>query len=280
MTLRAAPYAGGMAATGGRPRPPVAVALKAWRERRRLSQLALATRADVSQRHLAAIEAGKARPSADMLLHLARHLDVPLRQRNDLLLAAGYAPRYSAVAWDDDDFAPVREAVGAVLRAHEPAPAIVVDHRWDLLAGNRAARLLTAGVAPELLVPPVNVLRACLHPDGLARRVRNLGEWADHVLANLGKQLALAPSAPLEALRDELLGHLAALGVTPATGPGPPRLAVPFHLATEAGDLRLLATVATFGTALDATLAELTIEAFLPADDATREALARLSPPR
>jgi transcriptional regulator with XRE-family HTH domain len=276
-TAAAPPYAGRMATAGGR--PPVAVALRAWRERRRLSQLALAERAEVSQKHLAYIEAGRARPSAEMVLHLARHLDVPLRQTNDLLLAAGYAPRYSAVDWDDPGFAPVREAVAAVLRAHEPAPAVVVDHRWDLLAGNRAARLFTAGVAPELLVPPVNVLRVCLHPDGLARRIRNLGEWGDHVLTNLGKQLALAPSADLGSLRDEMAGHLAAQGVTPATDPGPPRLAVPLHLATEAGDLRLLATVATFGTALDATLAELTIEAFLPADDETRRALARLAPP-
>ena len=233
-----------MATNGSR--PPVAVALRAWRDRRQLSQLALAERAQISQKHLSFIETGRTQPSPEMLLHLARHLDVPLRHRNDLLLAAGYAPRYSAVAWDDHEFAPIREAVHTVLYAHEPAPAIVLDHHWNLLAANQAASLLAEGAAPELLEPPVNVLNLCLHPQGLAPRILNLDEWSDHILTNLGKQLALAPSPTLGALRDDLLGHLASLGVTPTTHADPPRLAVPLHLDTPDGHLRLLATIATF----------------------------------
>jgi transcriptional regulator with XRE-family HTH domain len=259
-------------------RPAVATAVRAWRERRQLSQLALAERAKVSQKHLSFIETGRTMPSREMLLHLAHHLDVPLRHRNDLLVAAGYAPRYSAVAWDDDEFAPIREAVHTVLHAHEPAPTVVVDHCWNLLAANRAASLLAEDVAPELLEPPVNVLRLCLHPEGLAPRILNLDEWSDHILTNLAKQIALAASPPLEALRDELLGHLASQGVTPTTHPEPPRLAVPLHLDTSDGPLRLLVTIATFGTALDATLAELTIEAFLPADPASLDILTRRQP--
>lgn len=262
-----------MATNGSR--PAVAAALRSWRERRQLSQLALAERAKVSQKHLSFIETGRTVPSREMLDYLAHHLEVPLRHRNDLLVAAGYAPRYSTVAWDDDEFAPIREAVHTVLGAHEPAPAIVVDHSWNLLAANRAASVLAEGAAPELLEPQVNVLRLCLHPKGLATRILNLDEWSDHILTNLAKQIAVAPSPPLESLRDELLGHLATMGVTPTTHPEPPRLAVPLHLETADGQLRLLVTIATFGTAMDATLAELTIEAFLPADAASLHILTR-----
>lgn len=256
---------------------PIATVLRTWRQRRNLSQLALAQLAGISQKHLSFIEAGRARPSPEMILHLARHLDVPLRHRNDLLIAAGYAPRYGARAWSDEEFDDIRQAVADVLRAHEPAPAIVVDHSWNLLAANRAAAVLVEDVSEQLLRPPVNALRLCLHPDGIASRIVNLDEWADHILTNLDKQLALAPSATLGALREELAGYLTDLGTTPSIRPDPPRLAVPLHLLTSQGELRLLATISTFGTALDATLAELVIEAFLPADRASREVLTRLA---
>jgi transcriptional regulator with XRE-family HTH domain len=255
--------------------PPVGSLLRSWRERRRLSQLALAHLAQVSPKHLSFVETGRAVPSPEMVLHLARHLDVPLRHRNDLLLAAGYAPRHTALAWDDEELAPIRHAVRAVLAGHEPAPAIVVDRRWDLVDANRAAAVLTEGVAPQLLEPPVNVLRSCLHPAGLAPRIRNVGEWADHILTNLAKQLQLAPDPALEALHEELLGYAEALAVRPGSRDRGTRLAVPLHLATRDGDVRLVATIATFGTAVDATLAELAIEAFLPADAGSRRVLER-----
>lgn len=252
-----------MGANGSRPVGPL---LRAWRERRRLSQLALSELAQVSPKHLSFVETGKALPSPEMVLHLARHLDVPLRHRNELLVAAGYAPRHTAPAWDADELAPIRQAVRAVLAGHEPAPAIVVDRRWNLVEANRAAAVLAEGVAPELLEPPVNVLRSCLHPAGLAPRIKNLDEWADHVLTNLVKQLQLAPDPPLETLYRELLAHADALGVRPRQPDRGTRPAVPLHLATADGEVRLLATIATFGTAVDATLSELAIEAFLPAD--------------
>lgn len=249
--------------------------LRSWRQRRRLSQLALAELAEVSPKHLSFVETGRSRPSPEMVLHLARHLDVPLRHRNELLLAAGYAPRHTALAWDDDELAPAREAVRAVLAGHEPAPAIVVDRHWNLLGANRAASLLGDGVAPDLLAPPVNVLRACLHPRGLAGRIRNLDEWADHVLANLAKQVQVVADPVLLALHEELAGYASELGETPRAPGDGTRLAVPLHLATPDGDVRLLATIASFGTALDATLSELVIEAFLPADAETRAVLER-----
>jgi len=254
---------------------PVGTLLRSWRERRRLSQLALSELAEVSPKHLSFVETGRSRPSPEMVLHLARHLEVPLRHRNELLLAAGYAPRHTVLAWDDDELAPVRAAVHAVLAGHEPAPAIVVDRHWNLLGANRAASLLADGVAPELLVPPVNVLRTCLHPDGLAPRIRNLDEWADHLLANLAKQVRLAPDPALLALHEELAAYATDLGAPSRTPGDGTRLAVPLHLATPEGDVRLLATIATFGTALDATLSELVIEAFLPADPASRAVLER-----
>lgn len=229
----------------------------------------------MSPKHVSFVETGRSLPSPEMVLYLARHLEVPPRHRNDLLLAAGYAPRHTALTWDDDGFAPIRRAVRAVLTGHEPAPAIVVDRRWNLVAANRAASILTEGVVPELLEPPVNVLRTCLHPDGLARRIANLGEWAEHIIGNVEKQVQLAPDPSLKALRSELVSYLDALGVTPRTLLDGTRLAVPLHLATADGDVRLLATIATFGTAVDATLSELTIEAFLPADPETARALER-----
>src|SRR3954467_14336038 len=194
-------------------RPPVGVLLRDWRRRRRLSQLDLALEAGVSARHLSFVETGRSRPSAQMVLHLADQLEVPLRDRNGLLLAAGYAPEYGQRALDDPEMAPVRRALDLVLAGHDPYPAVVVDRAWNMVAANSAIGVLTAGVAPELLEPPVNVLRVSLHPDGMAPRIANLGEWRAHLLERLGRQVALTGDGGLSALYDELAAY-------PAPGAG------------------------------------------------------------
>jgi transcriptional regulator with XRE-family HTH domain len=253
-----------------RTRAGVGPQLREWRVRRRLSQLELALEAGVSARHVSFIETGRSRPSAEMVLHLADRLEVPLRERNGLLLAAGHAPRYSARSLADPELAAVRSAVGRVLEAHEPYPALAVDRQWNLVASNAALDPLLAGVAEALLAPPVNVLRLALHPDGLAPRVRNLGEWRAHLLHRLDRQLAVAADPALRELRAELSAYPGP-DVDPVTLPG--EVAVELRLATPGGELAFLSTVTTFGTALDVTVSELSIEAFLPADEATAAAL-------
>ncbi|MGR6318492.1 helix-turn-helix transcriptional regulator [Micromonospora soli] len=247
--------------------------LREWRERRRLSQLALAHEAEISPRHLSFVETGRARPSREMVLRLAEHLNVPLRDRNHLLLAAGYAPAYPQAALDSPELRRVRAAVRLVLRAHEPWPAVAVDRLWRLVDANAAVPVLTAGAAPHLLRPPVNALRLTLHPEGLAPRVVNLGQWRTHVLGRLRRQAALTADADLAALHDELSGYP---GGTPGPAPAEPApgdVVVPLRLRHGGGELHLLSTVSTFGTPLDVTVAELSIETFLPADEATAEAL-------
>ncbi|MGH9209059.1 MAG: helix-turn-helix domain-containing protein [Acidimicrobiales bacterium] len=247
--------------------------LRWWREFRRLTQLELGSMAEVSSKHISFIETGRTTPSRDMILHLARHLDVPLRDCNALLLAAGHAPQFSELAWDDDQFAPTRRLLGEVVAAHEPYPAIVVDRYWRLLTANRAGRILREGVHPELLAPPINVLRVCLHPRGLAPRIVNLDEWVDHVIGGLARQHALSPDDTLRCLRNEMVDYARVAGFEPRTHLGSGRVAVPMHLRVPEGSVRLLVTIATFGTALDVTLSELTIETFLPADAQTSEIL-------
>jgi transcriptional regulator with XRE-family HTH domain len=256
-------------------RPAVGALLRTWRQRRRLSQLDLALEAGVSARHLSFVETGRARPSAEMVVHLAEHLDVPLRDRNGLLLAAGYAPAYGQRDLDAPEMAPVRDALDRVLRGHEPYPALVVDRHWGLVAANRAIGLLTAGAAGHLLEPPVNVLRLGLHPDGLASRIANLHEWRAHLLDRLGRQAVVTGDPAVAALYDELAGY-------PAGDPAPApdldagAIAVPLRLRHEGGELRFISTVTTFGTAVDITLSELAVEAFLPADAATAAAVSKL----
>src|SRR4051794_28303285 len=164
--------------------------LRAWRMRRRLSQLQLATDAGVSARHLSFLETGRSKPSRELLLHLAEHLDVPLRERNALLVAAGYAPVYRETRFDDASMTPVREALDTILGGHEPYPAVIVDARWNLVSANAALGALLGGVSPALLEPPVNALRVSLHPDGMAPRIENLGEWSAHLLERLNRQIA------------------------------------------------------------------------------------------
>lgn len=195
-----------------------------------------------------------------MVVRLAESLELPLRERNELLLAAGYAPAYPESSLDDPELAPVREAIDRVLHGHLPYPALVVDRSGALIASNSAFGLITEGAAPELVGPGRNVYRLALHPDGLAPRIRNLSEWARHILAGLGH---------LEGLRDELAGYVP--GLEPSAGQL--GFAVPLQLRSLFGDLRLMTTVTTFATAVDVTLAELKLEAFLPADQETADAL-------
>ncbi len=249
-------------------RPRVGPLLRDWRQRRRLSQLDLAVGAGVSARHVSFVETGRARPSAEMVMQLAEHLDVPLRDRNALLLAAGYAPAFAQRDLDDPEMGPVRDVLDRLLRGHEPYPAIVVDRHWGLVAANRAVALLTEGAAPHLLEPPVNVLRLGLHPDGLAPRIRNLGEWRAHLLDRLSRQAVVSGDPALFALHEELAalpgaqpGLAASLEVS--------EIAVPLLLTVDGNELAFISTATSFGTAIEITVSELAIESFFPADEAT-----------
>lgn len=254
--------------------------LRDWRARRRLSQMALALNAEVSTRHLSFLETGRAQPSREMLIRLSEHLAVPLRERNTLLLAAGYAPAYPERPIDDPSLASARSVIERVLAGHEPFPALAVDRHWSLLAANRAVAPLLARVAPALLQPPVNVLRLSLHPEGLAPRIANLAEWRTHLLARLERQIEASGDPVLRDLLTELRG----LGQSePASGPASSRhdqeasqagVAIPFQLRTERGLLSFLSTTMVFGAPVDITLSELAIEAFFPADASTAEILA------
>ena len=250
--------------------PPVGELLRGWRQRRRLSQLDLSLEAEVSTRHLSFVETGRSKPSREMVLHLAEHLDVPLRERNPLLIAGGYAPVYQATEFTAPEMEAARDAVEKLLRAHEPYPAILVDRRWNLVSANAAAMLLVEGVDPSLIEPPVNVLRTSLHPRGLAPRIINLGQWSDHIIDNLRRTIAMTGDEELRALETELVGYAREMGVEPAPASDAPRsIAIPMRLRPfEATDqeLQFITMIATFGTPLDITLAELALETFLPAD--------------
>ena len=257
-------------------RPSVGALLKEWRQRRRLSQLDLALDAEVSARHVSFVETGRSKPSRELLLHLADHLDVPLRERNALLLAAGYAPVYAERPLDDAAMSPVREALDKVLAGHEPYPAVVVDGRWDLVTANGTAVAILGGVAPELLEPPVNTLRATLHPDGLARQITNLGEYSAHLLHRLRQQAMLSQDPELSALYDELRWYPGVEERSPAAFEPAALVFTTMRLRVGDEELAFFSTLATFGTALDVTLAELAIESFFPADATTEQALRRM----
>jgi transcriptional regulator with XRE-family HTH domain len=244
--------------------------LRQWRQRRRRSQLDLALDTGISARHLSFVETGRSRPSRAMLLRLGEHLDVPLRDRNALLLAAGLAPAYPHRRLDDPPMAAVADAVARILAAYEPYPALVVDRHWELVDANRAVAVLTAGCAGTLLEPPCNVLRLCLHPDGLAPRILTLGSWRAHLLARLRHQVSATGDPQLRKLLDELRAYPA-----PPAEPAPHAApVVPIRLTAPDGrELAFLSTTTLFGTPGDVTVDELAIEAFLPADDATATAL-------
>ncbi|MBS7696750.1 MULTISPECIES: helix-turn-helix transcriptional regulator [unclassified Chelatococcus] len=253
--------------------------LREWRQRRRFSQLDLASEAALSTRHLSFVESGRASASREMLLRLAEHLAMPLRIRNRLLLAGGFAPEHAERPLDSRDMAAAREAVEAVLAAHMPFPALAVDRHWNLVLANPALAPLLEGIAPQFLAPPVNVLRLSLHPDGLAPRIDNLAEWRHHLLERLTRQCDETGDPVLA----DLLAELSALPFRASkTRPGAANpIAVPLRLTVDDGScLSFLSTTTVFGTATDVTLAELTLECFYPADVATRAALlaAPLSP--
>ncbi len=257
--------------------PPVGGLLREWRQRRRLSQLALACDADISTRHLSFLETGRSLPSRDMVLHLSERLDIPLRERNRLLVAAGYAPLFPERPLADPALAQARKAVDLVLAGHEPYPALAVDRHWTLVTANGAARRLLAGAEPALLKPPVNVLRLSLHPKGLAPRIANLAAWREHLLARLRRQIELTADPVLRALLKELGDYPAPGGMPHSVEHDGADVAVPFELMTEAGLLAFFSTTTIFGTPVDITLSELALEAFFPADAATAEALRRLA---
>ena len=253
--------------------------LREWRQRRRLSQLDLALDAEISTKHLSFLETGRAQPSREMVLRLAERLDVPLRERNVLLVSAGYAPVFPQRALQDPALQQARKAIDLVLKGHEPYPALAVDRHWTLAAHNAAVPPLLASASPKLMQPPVNVLRLSLHPEGLAPRIENLAEWRAHLLARLRQQIDVTADPVLTALFDELAAYPAPGGAKAArmnitqdyTG-----VVMPLRFATNAGTLSLFSTTTVFGTPVDVTLAELAIESFFPADAATAELLRKL----
>jgi transcriptional regulator with XRE-family HTH domain len=249
---------------------PLGGLLKDWRQRRRMSQLDLALEAGVSARHLSFLETGRSRPSREMVIHLSEQLEVPLRDRNQLLLAAGFAPAYSEQALDAPDMAPVREALHRILKGHEPYPAVVVDRWWELVAANASIAMFTGLAAPHLLAPPVNALRVTLHPEGMAPHIRNLPEWRAHLLDRLRRQVAVTNDDQLAALYAEVAAYPGGEAKLSAHEPG---IAVPLRIEIDGAELAFFSTIATFGTAVDITLAELAIEAFFPADERTAQTL-------
>jgi transcriptional regulator with XRE-family HTH domain len=261
-------------------RSPVGEHLRDWRQRRRMTQLDLALEAEISPKHLSFVETGRAQPSRQMVLHLAEQLDIPLRERNAILVAAGYAPVYPERALDAPDLAAVRRAVDLVLKGHEPFPALVVDRHWNLVAANAAAAAFMV-TDPELLTPPVNVLRMSLHPRGLAPRIINLTEWRAHILDRLRRQIDATADPALEALHGEIKAYPAPpAAVGAAHGVDYGGVAVPLRLQTEAGVLAFISTMTVFGTPVDVTVSELALETFFPADEFTLGVLQTLAEQR
>jgi transcriptional regulator with XRE-family HTH domain len=256
---------------------PVGELLRTWRQRRNLSQLELALNAVVSARHLSFLETGRARPSREMVIRLAEELEVPLRERNALLLAAGYAPLYAERSLDAPEMAPVRQALDRFLRAHEPYPAVVIDRYHNLLAANDALDLLLEGVDPQLLEPPANALRIALHPRGMAPRTLNLAEWSGHLLRRVRREAEVTGDTRLTALHDELASYPGVEPVAEHADVDPSDIVLPLRLQDVGGggELAFFSTLSTFGTASDVTLSELAIEAFYPANARTAMRLLR-----
>ncbi|WP_327303366.1 helix-turn-helix transcriptional regulator [Streptomyces sp. NBC_01298] len=265
----------------------VGALLRTWRERRGLSQLELAGRADSSSRHISFVETGRSRPSEEMVLRLADHLEVPVRDRNALLVAAGYAPKYAHTPLDDPSMNVLREGLEQLLTAYEPYPALVVDATYDVVAANQGILMLMEGMPEHLLAGPLNAMRLTLHPEGLAPRIRNLREWRGHLLAQMERQIALARSAPLRALYEEVSAYpppagAQAFGEDGPYGDGPVEavayLALPLRIEHDGHLLSFVSSISTFNTPMDVTVAELAIETLLPADPATVKYLRSLAP--
>ncbi|OEU88253.1 XRE family transcriptional regulator [Streptomyces abyssalis] len=262
----------------------VGALLRDWRRRRRFSQLDLALLAETSARHLSCVETGRARPSRTMLLRLSTALEIPLRERNTLLLAADYAPAYRESSLDDQYMASVRSALDAMLAAHEPYPAVVVDRCWNVLTGNDAMSLFMDGIPSHLLEPAPNVFRLALHPDGLAPHMVNIGEVRSLFLERLLRQVNATGDPELRALHEEVCRYPAPAGEeavaepdVPASQPGP--IQVPLRIRTPHGELSMFTTMATFGAPADVTLSELAIELFYPLDEFTTKTLRELAAP-
>lgn len=258
--------------------------LRTWRQRRRMSQLDLAMEAEISTRHLSFVETGRAQPSREMLLHLAENLEIPLRERNVLLTAAGYAPVFAERTLDDPTMKAARQAIDLILAGHEPYPALAIDRHWALVAANRMVAHILKDVDPQLLAPPLNVLRLTLHPNGLASRIVNLPEWRGHLLTRLRHQIDLSADAVLVDLFDELSAYpVTGAHINPspldhrvATNVG--TMVIPFQIRTDdVGVLTFLGTTMVFGTPVDVTLSEIAIESFFPADAETGEKLRALA---
>ncbi|NEC30870.1 helix-turn-helix domain-containing protein [Streptomyces sp. SID8111] len=249
--------------------------LRAWREQRRVSQLELALRAGSSARHISFVETGRARPSEEMVLRLAEHLDVPVRERNALLLAAGYAPRFPETPLDDPALGALREGIEQLIGGFEPYPALVVNALYDVVAANSGVLQLLDGVPQDLLEPPLNTMRLTLHPRGLAPRIRNLRQWRGHLLAQMERHIALRRSEPLRALYEEV----AAYPVPASAREGEEAeevaayFALPMRIEHRGRTLSFVSSVSTFNTPMDVTVAELAVETLLPADPATAEYL-------
>jgi transcriptional regulator with XRE-family HTH domain len=254
---------------------PVGILLREWRTRRRLSQLDLACEAQISTRHLSFLETGRAMPSREMVLHLAEQLNVPLRERNTLLVAAGYAPMFKERSLEDPSLNAARKAIDLVLTGHEPNPALAVDRHWNLVTSNRAVFAVLAGVESSLLTPPINVLRLTLHPKGLASQIANYGQWRAHLFMRLRHQIEVSADAVLAELLNELSSYPVPSGakLNGADDVDYGGMVVPFQLQTGAEILSFFSTTTVFGTPLDITLSELAIESFFPADSATSEYL-------
>ncbi|MEI5097597.1 helix-turn-helix transcriptional regulator [Streptomyces sp. PmtG] len=261
---------GGRAARGAPAATEVGALLRGWREERRVSQLELALRADSSARHISFVETGRSKPSEEFVLKLAEHLDVPVRERNALLLAAGYAPRFPHTPLDDPSMAALRAGMEQLIQGYEPYPALVVDATYDVVAANRGIAMLLDGLPGDALQPPLNAMRIALHPKGLAPRIRNLREWRGHLLHQMERQIALQRSAPLRALYEEVAAY-------PVEDPGEdtaadgqvPHFALPLRIEHEGRVLSFISSISTFNTPMDVTVAELAIETLLPADPAT-----------
>jgi transcriptional regulator with XRE-family HTH domain len=254
---------------------PIGDLLRAWREQRHFSQLDLATEADISQKHLSFIESGRAAPSRDMVLLLAEHLEVPLRERNTMLLAAGFAFVFHDRPLSDPALAHVLATIERLLKAHEPYPALTLDRHWNMISANAAVLPLLASVDPELMKPPVNVLKVSLHPRGLAPLIVNLPEWRGHLLERLRRQIRITRDPALNKLISELMAYpgTGASTRSAASAPRPEDIAVPLKLRTQSGLLSFLSTVTVFGTPVEITPSELSLEAFYPADAATAAVL-------
>ncbi len=286
-------YDAAMIATAPSPRPPSSPQpfgehlrrtfgeqLRYWRQHRRLSQLELAHEAEISTRHLSFVETGRALPSREMVLRLSERLDIPLRERNALLVAAGYAPMYRERPLDDPALASARQAVELILKSHEPFPALALDRHWNLVAANAALPQLLAGADAELLKPPVNVLRLSLHPRGLAARIVNLAQWRTHLFERLRQQVAATADPVLADLLEELRGYPMPEGAQDTQLEGEHLgVVMPFQFRTGHGVLSFISTTTIFGTPVDVTLQELMLETFFPADPFTGEVLRRLLSP-